>query len=153
MPTTGVVEPGQPGAGFPWRDEFSLHHPQMDAVHREFVACVDALFTAPDERMDACVDAMVRHLRRHFEQEATWMQLGAYPGIEAHECEHADALGEALQVRERVAAGCPAAGRNLARWMVAWFEQHAAGADRQLAGWLDARGGARQPGPGSFTGR
>ena len=45
-------------------------------------------------------------------------------------------LETALAVRERVAAGDVAVGRQLVDALAEWFPQHAATMDRMLAGWL-----------------
>lgn len=124
---------------FEWSERYALDHGTMDSLHQEFVATVGALMTAGDDEIAGRLDAVLDHLRRHFEHETTWMQLTGFPGLHEHEGEHAEVVERARQARAELAGGDARRGRELACDLIDWFEHHAQTMDRDLAQWLRAR--------------
>lgn len=125
-----------PAERYAWCDAYALGHGSMDDTHREFVAHVDALMRVHDSGFLSALDAFVAHTEAHFAQESTWMADSGFPPVGCHEAEHRNVLETAVAVRERVAAGDVALGRQLVAALAEWFPQHAATMDRMLAGWL-----------------
>lgn len=64
----------------------------MDDTHREFVAIVDALLTAPDADVAGLLADFERHAERHFGQEERWMEESEFPAKDCHIQEHAAVL-------------------------------------------------------------
>lgn len=114
-----------------WTDTLELGLDPMDATHREFVECYNAMAAADDATFLARLDAFIEHTVRHFDQENTWMDKVNFPGC--HRVEHDRVLTVVQDVRKRVAGGDIALGRRLAEELPAWFETHATGMDAALA--------------------
>lgn len=119
-----------------WRDEFELGHEDMDATHREFVSCVDALLRAPDHELPARLDALAEHTKRHFAEEDEAMRRGAYNAGGCHVQEHAAVLKSLDEVRVALREGRPAVVRAFAEALADWFPEHARVMDLGLARWM-----------------
>jgi hemerythrin-like metal-binding protein len=140
------VSDGEGGAPLAWSDAFVLGHGPIDATHREFVALVGALQSAPDERLGALLDALDAHARRHFGDEDRWMRETDFPPRDCHIDEHAAVLRSIGEVREHVAAtGDPSEARRLADALAGWFPGHADWLDSALAHWLCKRAYGGKP--------
>lgn len=128
-------------AEFVWSDAFALGHPEIDDTHREFVACVQALLSAPEAQVPDALQAFAEHARRHFAQEDEWMARTSFPAADCHLKEHAAVLGSVREVQAALGEGraetCLA--RSLARELVRWFPGHADYMDAALAQWLTER--------------
>jgi hemerythrin len=129
---------------FTWRDEFDVGHEDMDATHREFVSCVDALLGAPDDELPARLEALAEHTKRHFAEEDEAMRRGAYNAGGCHVQEHAAVLKSLDEVQAALRQGRPAVVRAFAEALADWFPEHARVMDLGLARWIVQRrlGGA-----------
>lgn len=123
-----------------WSPQHELGVPRMDATHREFVDCVNALHDAPDVEMLAALDALLAHTVEHFEQENRWMSELAFPPAHCHLPEHEGILQITREVRELIVEGKYEIGRVLANELAPWFVNHAATMDNMLAAFIQARG-------------
>ena len=131
--------------GFPWRDRYLLGHPGIDDTHREFVDCVNALLTAPDEGLAEALAAFERHAVDHFEQEKAWMSAGDFPARDCHIDEHDKVLASVRDVQVQLAQGNFTLCRQLAVALKEWFPGHADYMDSALANWLVKRTHGGQP--------
>jgi hemerythrin len=129
---------------FTWSDEFEVGHEEMDATHKEFVLCVDALLRAPDEELPARLEALAEHATRHFAEEDEAMLRGAYNAGGCHVEEHAAVLKSLGEVRAALRERRPAVVRAFAEALADWFPEHARVMDLGLARWMVQRrlGGA-----------
>ena len=107
---------------FTWSDAFEVGHDEMDATHREFVSCVDALLRASDDELAARLEAFAEHAKRHFDEEDEEMRHGAYNAGGCHVEEHAAVLKSLDAVRDALREGRPAVVRAFAE---ALAEYHA----------------------------
>jgi hemerythrin len=121
---------------FTWSDEFEVGHEDMDATHREFVSCVDALLRVPDDELPARLDALAEHTKRHFGEEDEAMRRGAYNAGGCHVEEHAAVLKSLDEVRLAVREGRLAVARAFADALADWFPEHARVMDLGLARWM-----------------
>ena len=121
---------------YPWTPELALGEERMDQTHREFVALVDAVLTAPDAEMLERMDALAAHTEAHFAQELAWMEQTDFPPIGCHTHEHDQVLSIMHEARNYVAEGNTRVGRVLAEELARWFEGHVQTMDGMLAQWL-----------------
>jgi hemerythrin-like metal-binding protein len=128
-----------------WTDAYVLGHEPMDATHREFVALVSALQTAPVERLGALLAEFEAHARRHFGDEDRWMRETGFPPRDCHIDEHAAVLRSIEQVRALVEGGDTSEVRRLAAALADWFPGHADWLDSALAHWLCKRAYGGKP--------
>lgn len=130
--------------GFAWQDDFALGDASMDAMHRQFVASVDALLSAAPASLGAALDDFERHARRHFGEEDEAMRASRYDAGGCHIDEHAAVLESLRQVQEKLAGGHCDVVRAFARALARWFPEHVRVMDQGLAQWLEQQrlGGA-----------
>lgn len=125
---------------FSWTDAFLLGYPPMDATHREFVACVQALLDADEATVLGALIAFQSHAERHFAEEREWMESTAFPARECHVDEHEAVLKSLREVRAHLeAGGDPHVVRGLAQELVRWFPGHADYMDAALSHWMVKR--------------
>ena len=132
-------------SGFVWEDRYLLGYAAMDDTHREFVALVDALLTAPDDALPAALEAFAAHAEAHFAQEDGWMVAEDFPARDCHIDEHAKVLASVNEVREMVAGGEREIVRELAVALKDWFPSHADYMDSALSTWMVKRAHAGKP--------
>lgn len=130
------MTPHESSSSFAWHDGFLLGYAPMDRVHEEFVTVVWALARAPDDAVAPALDALVTHVREHFEAENAWMTDTGFPARACHMEEHAAVLRSVEGVRKRVAQGDHEAARRLAQALAEWFPGHADYLDAALAHWM-----------------
>ncbi len=123
------------------RGRIELGHAPMDAIHREFYDCMDAL-RGPRDRAESLL-VLHEHLLRHFAQEEHWMRETAFPACACHAREHEMALDVVAEVRRRHDAGDTEIVDRLAEELPQWFAVHASAMDAALAEYL--RTGAMGP--------
>jgi hemerythrin len=121
---------------FTWSDEFEVGHEEMDATHREFVVCVDALLRASDDELSARLEALAEHAKLHFAEEDEAMRRGAYNAGGCHVEEHAAVLKSLSEVREALCEGRPEVVRRFAKALADWSPEHARVMDLGLAQWM-----------------
>ena len=121
---------------FTWSDAFEVGHAEMDASHREFVSCVDALLRAPDGQLAGRLEAFAEHAKRHFAEEDEAMRRGAYNAGGCHVEEHAAVLTSLDDVQLALREGRPAVVRAFAEALADWFPEHARVMDLGLARWM-----------------
>lgn len=121
---------------FAWNDEaHTLHLPEMDATHREFVALLVRAQQAPDGELQQRLDALLDHTRQHFEHESRMMHACGLSSRQEHEAEHQRILAELGMMRSRAGGPRIALVRAyLAEAIPDWFRTHLATMDSELAG-------------------
>lgn len=106
----------------------------MDRVHMEFVAQVEALGSCVSAEFPALFQALIEHTRAHFHEEGRLMRASKYPGLGEHESEHHRVLGELLQLNRSLKRGRLPLVRAYARQgLPEWFDTHVATMDSALA--------------------
>jgi hemerythrin-like metal-binding protein len=120
-----------------WSDALSLHQPQMDDTHQDFVAllgAVEAAVNAPRDELLAHLDRFIAHTEAHFGQEDAWMAaIGFQPG-NCHARQHVEVLELMREVRRRAAdEGQVELVGRLVPALAEWFVPHAQAMDGGLA--------------------
>lgn len=122
---------------FAWHDDYTLGHDSMDATHREFVDCVDAMLRVDEGLLATALEAFAEHVQRHFAQEDLAMQQTGYESAGCHVDEHRAVLASLEEVRASLADGRFHVVRAFAHALADWFPEHARVMDMGLARWLD----------------
>jgi len=122
-----------------WNDRLLLGYAEMDAEHRDFVVCVQALQQAEPAQVAERLAAFADHARRHFGAENAWMVDTDFPARDCHIDEHAAVLKSVEEVQALVATGNTAIVRSLADELTRWFPGHADYLDSALAAWMAKR--------------
>jgi hemerythrin len=122
-----------------WNDRLLLGYDAMDAEHRDFVVCVQALQQAEAVQVAERLEAFADHARRHFGLENAWMVDTDFPARDCHIDEHAAVLKSVEEVQALVAMGNTGIARSLADELARWFPGHADYLDSALAAWMAKR--------------
>jgi hemerythrin len=122
-----------------WNDRLLLGYDAMDAEHRDFVVCVQALQQAEAAQVAERLEAFADHARRHFGLENAWMVDTDFPARDCHIDEHAAVLKSVEEVQALVAMGNTGIARSLADELARWFPGHADYLDSALAAWMAKR--------------
>ncbi|OZA28949.1 MAG: hemerythrin [Hydrogenophilales bacterium 17-64-11] len=130
---------------FVWSDAFALGYRKMDETHREFVETVNAMLNASDADFASALDAFADHAKRHFDEEALWMNSTDFPAAGCHIDEHNAVLHSVEEVQAAVAQGNVEIGRRLAAELQRWFPGHADYLDSALAQWMVKRAAGGVP--------
>ncbi len=122
-----------------WSDRLLLGYDEIDAEHRDFVTCVQALQQAEPAQVAERLAAFTEHAQRHFGAEDRWMTETEFPARQCHIDEHAAVLKSVAEVQALVAQGNTAIVRSLADELARWFPGHADYLDSALAAWMAKR--------------
>jgi hemerythrin-like metal-binding protein len=122
-----------------WTQSLELGLPQMDETHREFLAILNDLAEAPEERLLAAFGALFEHTVAHFDQEHRWMAAMDFPATHCHQAEHEGVLAVMREVQGYLEEGKLEVARVLARELAEWFRGHAATMDAMLAQFVRVR--------------
>ncbi|UHD16271.1 bacteriohemerythrin [Thiocapsa bogorovii] len=136
-----------------WRDEWCMGIPALDADHRRLVILVNALLasrprsdqtsggTGDDREPDtaeseplARFEALLDHLRHHFEREEALMLSIDYDDFQTHKCEHSLQLAELTELRRQVSRERGGAfSHESLQWVKRWCFDHFIAEDRRLS--------------------
>jgi hemerythrin len=136
-----------------WRDEWCMGIPSLDADHRRLVTLVNQLLAGqprskpdlartcddPDQELAGTeplmrFEALVDHLRHHFEREEALMLAIDYDDFRTHKCEHSLQLAELAELRRQLPRDRSAAfSRESLQWIKRWCFDHFISEDRRLA--------------------
>jgi hemerythrin len=132
-----------------WRDVWLLEIDPLDADHREMVHLLNAVFCADEDRntppvpLTERLDALLAHLRVHFELEERFLAAIDYPELAEHKREHAIQMAELVDLRRAVTetdARC--LSEEAEEGIRRWFFNHVIAEDQRFARYYRARLGA-----------
>jgi hemerythrin len=136
-----------------WRDEWGMGIPALDADHRRLVTLVNALLASRprtgqdlggagddrdpdtgDSELLARFEALLDHLRHHFEREEAIMLSIDYDDFQTHKCEHSLQLAELTELRRQLEREHgDAFSHESLQWVKRWCFDHFVAEDRRLA--------------------
>lgn len=127
-----------------FEQDYVLGVAEMDATHREFVALLNQLESAPKEAFIPLFAQLLAHTEAHFAAEEQWMRDCGFAAIREHCGEHQRVLGELRRFNQRAAAGNITLGRAYVREQLpGWFALHAQTMDSALAACIKNLSGKR----------
>ena len=137
-----------------WHEGWALGIEDLDADHREMLRLLNLLFTAgytsdgvpatpaagslapgadPLEVL-ARLDAVLKHLRAHFEREEAFLERIGYPQLAEHSGEHALEKAELAELRrDLVNRQPPCLDEESAAAIKRWFFNHVIAEDQRYA--------------------
>lgn len=123
-----------------WSDEFRIDDGPLDAIHVEFIDCLNALGAAQGEEALPALDRFIEHTEKHFGEEEAWMSACDFPRLYCHATQHASVLQVLRDVRTRIDGGETGLAPLLATAVGEWFRDHAATMDTMLARFMEEQG-------------
>jgi hemerythrin len=116
-----------------WREAYALGVELLDAQHREMVRLINlVLDSEAGDEGGARLDALIAHLRRHFETEEVFLRAIDYPLTEEHSREHSMQLAEFVDLRRSIARGDESVGAEIRAEVRQWFFNHVVAEDRRF---------------------
>jgi hemerythrin len=116
-----------------WREAYALGVELLDAQHREMVHLINrVLDPAAGESAGTRLDALIAHLRRHFETEEVFLRAIDYPLADEHGREHAMQLAELVDMRRGIGRSGGVIGAEDRTEIRQWFFNHVVAEDRRF---------------------
>jgi hemerythrin len=122
-----------------WREGWQVGIERIDADHRELLRLLNLLARAR-ERLGAApalvegLQAIIAHLRRHFEFEESLLREIRYPDYDRHARAHALELAELVSMQRAVMSrGAHALDTLALQGIKDWFCDHVVAEDRRYA--------------------
>jgi hemerythrin len=132
-----------------WRNAWLLEIDSLDADHREMVRLLNAVFCADGEGIPPPVplterlDALLAHLRAHFEREERFLAAIDYPELAEHKREHAIQMAELVDLRRVVTeSDAQCLSEEAEEGIRRWFFNHVIAEDQRFARYYRERLGA-----------
>jgi hemerythrin len=128
-----------------WSAAFDTGIESFDVEHRELLGIFNTLYGrilaghVDDAHVGECLDSVIAYAENHFAREEQVMAQHGYPGFEAHRRNHVALMNGVLKYRRKLDEQ-GSVSIELAEFIMNWFLQHTAKADREYAVFLKAHG-------------
>ncbi len=132
-------------AFFPWKPEYSVHHPDIDRQHQRLAMLVNDLHIAMAEgkgrqAVGRVLTELADYTKNHFSYEERQMESAGFPAVAQHKELHHKLLQQVEQFvkewKERESVNVVEVSDFLKDWLL----KHIGENDRPLAAYLTARG-------------
>jgi hemerythrin len=133
-------------ADLQWKPRFELGIPLIDEQHKRLFQLLSQLKRAVMERklreeVEMVLTGLTRETLEHFHTEETFMAQMGFPGLEAHQIQHAKLLEDLKKLGERFRAGDTSMAMLVTTFMGSWLRHHIHEGDRVYADFLAKRVG------------
>jgi hemerythrin len=123
---------------FPWREQYSVHIPQIDGQHQQLVALINDLHAAMlqgngNQALGRILTELVRYAESHFAYEEALLQQRGYSGLAAHRGEHRLLSGQIRELQEQFRAGKLLMTIQVMTFLKEWLANHILTRDMQYA--------------------
>ena len=132
-------------ATFAWSDSYSVRVQQLDAQHKKLFDTINSLADAM--RMGKGADAirgvvqqLVVYTRTHFQQEEALMRQTGYPGLAAHQQQHAQLLADVGKYQREIETGQAPNSVAVLSFLQKWLVGHIQQSDKRYAEHMNANG-------------
>ena len=127
-----------------WKDEYSVHVPELDTQHQRLLELMNSLHAAmlmggkPDA-LKAVMDDLVAYTRYHFGYEEQMMERAGYQGLEEHKRKHRAMVVQVEGFASDIASGRASVTLKLMTFLSDWLTRHIVETDQRYAGHLTGR--------------
>jgi hemerythrin len=123
---------------FPWREDYSVHIPQIDGQHQQLVAIINELHAAmlqgtANAALGRILDELVRYAQSHFAYEEAMLQQRGYSSLTVHRAEHQKLTQQVADLQERFRAGKLTLSVQVMQFLKEWLANHILTRDMQYA--------------------
>jgi hemerythrin len=123
---------------FPWREDYSVHIPQIDGQHQQLVAIINELHAAmlqgtANAALGRILDELVRYAQSHFAYEEAMLQQRGYSSLTVHRAEHQKLTQQVADLKERFRAGKLTLSVQVMQFLKEWLANHILTRDMQYA--------------------
>jgi len=129
---------------FAWRNEYSVHIPQIDNQHKGLIRLINDLHSAMVEgRGQAAaatiLDSLVRYTESHFSFEEGMLRQRGFSRLESHRAEHRRLTQQVQDLREKSRSGRLIITVEVMHFLKNWLANHIMGFDQTYARELAAK--------------
>jgi hemerythrin-like metal-binding protein len=129
---------------FVWREEYSIHQPEIDRQHQKLVGYLNSLYEAmmegrSNQEMGKLLADLVQYTLVHFRDEERLMQMHNYPAFHAHHAAHADLERQVAEFQNRLRNGRVTLSLDLLKFLKSWLQHHIQGSDQEFGRYLAAK--------------
>jgi Amt family ammonium transporter len=132
------------GVQFSWREEFTLHVPEMDEEHKNLVKITEEIIEAMSSGLGkgAIEDAfqgLMDYTVNHFEHEEQLIEKHGYPGTEEHKEIHRRLKEKVVAYKNELFRNESFNAKEFQDFMSGWLINHILEDDRQYAEFINAK--------------
>jgi hemerythrin len=114
---------------FPWREQYSVHVPQIDDQHRTLIRLINDLHSAMAQGkgrdvMTAILNDLVRYTDSHFASEEGWLERKGYSRLAEHRQIHAELRRQVVELRQKFQTGSLAITMEVMQFLKNWLRGH-----------------------------
>ena len=128
-----------------WEDKLKVGVSIIDSDHQQLVKMLNELFDAMKARrgndvLGKLFDDLVGYTVKHFGNEERLMQQHGYPESPEHKKQHEELKRQAVELQQKFKDGSFSVSIETLNFLKSWLSGHILGTDKQLAGFLIAKG-------------
>lgn len=132
-------------ATFAWNQSYSVRVQQLDAQHQKLFDTINSLADAMrmgkgQDVVSEVVRQLVAYTRTHFQQEEALMLKTGYPGLAAHQQQHAQLLADVEKYRKELDGGRAPNTVAVLGFLQKWLVGHIQQADKAYSEHMNAHG-------------
>ncbi len=114
---------------FPWRDEYSVHIPEIDTQHRKLVDLINQLQEAMSDGrgrtvIEKVLEGLEAYTKSHFTSEEQLLARHGYPAISAHRSLHQSFVAKLHKFRMDVHSGSISVTVPVMDFLRDWLTEH-----------------------------
>jgi hemerythrin-like metal-binding protein len=126
---------------FPWRDEFSVGIPEIDAQHKRMVGFINDLQAAMlsrqgDDVLRTMFEVLTEYAGTHFDLEERLMSQAGYPALARHRKEHKRFARKVVALRDKYRRSRLSISVEVLDFLRQWLDSHIMEYDHAYIGWL-----------------
>jgi hemerythrin len=123
---------------FPWREEYSVHIPQIDSQHQQLIALINQLHAAMlegngNQALGGILDDLVRYTESHFVYEESMLRQRGYSGLAGHRAQHEDLTKQIRNLHAQFRSGKLLMTMQVMQFLKDWLANHILTRDMQYA--------------------
>ena len=129
---------------FTWKDEYSIHNPEVDAQHMKLVSLLNSLHEGmmsgkSNQQLDRLLSDLVRYTVEHFASEERLMQQHNYPGYKMHRLIHENLTRQVGEFQAKFRSGRVSLSIELLQFLKTWLRHHIQGSDQEFGRFLTSK--------------
>jgi len=131
---------------FPWKSQFNLQIPEIDAQHQNLVQTINALHYSmthgeTPNSLNQIINDLLEYTQNHFQTEENYFAQFNYPEAKQHRQEHLEFTRRVMEFKTNFDIG---ENRGLSleilSFLCLWLKNHILGVDRKYAPFLISKG-------------
>jgi len=129
---------------FPWRAEYSVGIPQIDAQHQGLIKLINDLHAAMTagkgrEAIAPIIDQLIRYTESHFAAEEAMLRQRSYSKLAGHQDVHKHLTNQVYELRDKFQAAKLSITIEVMHFLKSWLADHIMVHDQAYARELGTR--------------